>query len=327
MAIVDFRLNEAEMLMQEAYALVEVIHSAFVLDKSVNAFDEFEPFPRLTALVDILHIVMKDLVKVKAQLQVSASLRVLDSSNDKHAFSISPSKLVEFESGFDAWAKFYDLFITQVHSRTDFSNTEKFHILKSHMKGRALASIANIPVIGFNYESALSYLQKRFSPYQANNLRSSLKADQLIIQTLCEIEEPPAMGLACEQRGAWIGCDPLHTAFSPREIPSSPEPLTQKPTSQSYVTAGAIIKTDRRTPSISHRLLADCIEVQSPLPESPKDKHYCINCLKYNSHNYFICKSEITYSFSQPNLQCIFNINNTNLNMLTLNKNFHFFRV
>ena len=93
---------------------------------------------------------------------------------------MSPSKLVEFESGFDAWSKFHNLFIAQVHSRTDFSNTEKFHILKSHLKGRALASIANIPVTGINYESALSYLQKRFSQYQANDLRSSLKTDQLI---------------------------------------------------------------------------------------------------------------------------------------------------
>ena len=77
------------------------------MDKSASDFDEFEPFARLTALVDTLHVVMKDLVKVKAQLQVSESLRVPDSSNDKHAFSMSPSKLVEFESGFDASSRKY----------------------------------------------------------------------------------------------------------------------------------------------------------------------------------------------------------------------------
>ncbi|MCP3666047.1 MAG: DUF1759 domain-containing protein, partial [Gammaproteobacteria bacterium] len=80
--------------------------------------------------------------------------------------------MLDFSGDLLEWKPFWDSFFSQIHSRDDLSDVDKFHYLRCLVKGRALTVIDGIPVTGENYRVAIQLLQERFARTRA--VRESL---------------------------------------------------------------------------------------------------------------------------------------------------------
>ncbi|MCP3661487.1 MAG: DUF1759 domain-containing protein [Gammaproteobacteria bacterium] len=71
--------------------------------------------------------------------------------------------MLDFSGDLLQWKPFWDSFVSQIHSRDDLSDVDKFHYLRCLVKGRALTVIEGIPITGENYRVASQLLQERYA--------------------------------------------------------------------------------------------------------------------------------------------------------------------
>jgi hypothetical protein len=74
--------------------------------------------------------------------------------------------LPSFSGNYSNWTSFHDTFQTLIHTRTDLNNCQKFHYLKSCLKGDAFSTVEALSISSGNYQVAWELLEKRY-----NNLR------------------------------------------------------------------------------------------------------------------------------------------------------------
>ncbi|XP_055589396.1 uncharacterized protein LOC129741674 [Uranotaenia lowii] len=87
------------------------------------------------------------------------------SSSSGHSFralKLPDIKLPEFSGSILRWFSYYDTFDSLVHNNADLSDVQKFHYLKSTLRGEALKLVEKMSVTGNNYSVALKMLTDRY---------------------------------------------------------------------------------------------------------------------------------------------------------------------
>ncbi|XP_018361861.1 PREDICTED: uncharacterized protein LOC108760386, partial [Trachymyrmex cornetzi] len=64
--------------------------------------------------------------------------------------------LPSFSGAYEDWHPFFDIFNSLIHSNNSLGDIQKFHYLKSALKGEAAETIASIEISGLNYADAWS---------------------------------------------------------------------------------------------------------------------------------------------------------------------------
>lgn len=71
-------------------------------------------------------------------------------------------ELPTFNGKYEEWHAFFDLFNSLIHSNRDISDTQKFHYLRSSLKGDAAEIVSSLEICGTNYADAWMRLKERY---------------------------------------------------------------------------------------------------------------------------------------------------------------------
>lgn len=71
-------------------------------------------------------------------------------------------ELPTFNGKYEEWHAFFDLFNSLIHSNRDISDTQKFHYLRSSLKGDAAEIVSSLEISGANYADAWTRLKERY---------------------------------------------------------------------------------------------------------------------------------------------------------------------
>ncbi|XP_011858530.1 PREDICTED: uncharacterized protein LOC105556071 [Vollenhovia emeryi] len=71
-------------------------------------------------------------------------------------------ELPTFAGAYADWHAFYDMFNSIIHSNRDLSDTQKFHYLRSSLKGEASEVVSSLEISGNNYADAWARLKERY---------------------------------------------------------------------------------------------------------------------------------------------------------------------
>jgi hypothetical protein len=75
---------------------------------------------------------------------------------------LPPINLPSFEGNYIEWVNFKNTFDSMIHERNDLTNIQKFHYLKSSVKGEAQKLIVHLAITHDNYITAYNLLKSRF---------------------------------------------------------------------------------------------------------------------------------------------------------------------
>jgi len=70
--------------------------------------------------------------------------------------------LSTFTEAYEEWRNFFDIFNSLIHFNTSLTDIQRFHYLKSALKGEAIQVISSIEISEANYADAWSRLQERY---------------------------------------------------------------------------------------------------------------------------------------------------------------------
>jgi hypothetical protein len=68
-----------------------------------------------------------------------------------------------FSGNYNEWSAFHDLFKSLIHDNAELTNVEKYHYLKSNLRGEAEMILRQFPLTDSNYEKALELLESRYN--------------------------------------------------------------------------------------------------------------------------------------------------------------------
>lgn len=71
-------------------------------------------------------------------------------------------ELPTFNGKYEDWHSFFDMFNSLIHSNREISDTQKFHYLRSSLKGDAAEIVSSLEISGSNYADAWTRLKKRY---------------------------------------------------------------------------------------------------------------------------------------------------------------------
>jgi len=71
-------------------------------------------------------------------------------------------ELPTFSGQYEDWYTFYDVFNSLIHSNDALNDVQRFHYLKSALKGEAAENIAALEISGINFTNAWSRLKERY---------------------------------------------------------------------------------------------------------------------------------------------------------------------
>ena len=91
------------------------------------------------------------------------------------ALKLPDIKLPEFSGNILQWISYYDTFESLVHDNGALSDVQKFHYLKSTLRGEALKLVEKISVTSDNYSVALKLLTDRYQNFNIL-IRSHIEA-------------------------------------------------------------------------------------------------------------------------------------------------------
>ena len=91
--------------------------------------------------------------------------------------------LPEFDGTATEWPPFWDSFDSAVHSNPTLADVDKFHYLKSLVKGTAADTISGLTLTNENYKRALDLLRERFENKQIIISHSLLKLPSISSST------------------------------------------------------------------------------------------------------------------------------------------------
>jgi hypothetical protein len=87
-------------------------------------------------------------------------------STPELAVKLPALNLPQFSGSYTEWLPFYDTFNSLINNNANLNNCQKFHYLKSCLKGEASATIESLTISTDNYNAAYELLIKRY-----NNIR------------------------------------------------------------------------------------------------------------------------------------------------------------
>lgn len=71
-------------------------------------------------------------------------------------------ELPTFAGAYEDWHAFFDMFNSLIHSNPDLSDTQRFHYLRSSLKGDAAEIVSSLEISGNNYADAWARLRERY---------------------------------------------------------------------------------------------------------------------------------------------------------------------
>ena len=71
-------------------------------------------------------------------------------------------ELPTFSGSYEEWCTFNDTFLSLIHNNSQLSNIQKFHYLKSALKGNAASVIHSFEITSKNYKESWDLLKSRF---------------------------------------------------------------------------------------------------------------------------------------------------------------------
>lgn len=84
------------------------------------------------------------------------------SSSGRTCIKLPTIQMPTFDGSYNTWLEFRDKFLSLVHNSNEISNIEKFHYLKSALKGNAELIIDSVEISSQNYMVAWELLLNRF---------------------------------------------------------------------------------------------------------------------------------------------------------------------
>lgn len=81
-------------------------------------------------------------------------------ANDSHV-RLPKIDLPTFSGAYEKWHPFFDIFNSLIHSNDSLNDIQRFHYLKSSLKGDAAETIASLEISNVNYADAWSRLKVR----------------------------------------------------------------------------------------------------------------------------------------------------------------------
>ncbi|XP_011858178.1 PREDICTED: uncharacterized protein LOC105555746 [Vollenhovia emeryi] len=71
-------------------------------------------------------------------------------------------ELPKFSGAYEEWHSFFDVFGSLIHSNRELNDTQRFHYLKSSLKGDAAEVVSSLEMTGDNYRDAWARLKERY---------------------------------------------------------------------------------------------------------------------------------------------------------------------
>lgn len=159
----EFRLSKAEPLIDE-FNTVQLNIQLLITAEAEDDSDDCELFE--TTYFEIIttakHLISNSLSHTQIQSSSNQSNDSNVKSNVKYNVKLPIIKLQLFDGSYDQWMLFYDTFNSLIHSSNSISNIEKFHYLRSSLKGDALNVIHSLETSSENYEIAWQLLKDRY---------------------------------------------------------------------------------------------------------------------------------------------------------------------
>ena len=108
-------------------------------------------------------------VNEDAERTVVEAREVIANDNERAQASVRSNQvklprieLPTFNGKYEEWHAFFDLFNSLIHSNRDISDTQKFHYLRSSLKGDAAEIVSSLEISGANYADAWTRLKERY---------------------------------------------------------------------------------------------------------------------------------------------------------------------
>nr|XP_012232203.1 PREDICTED: uncharacterized protein LOC105677895 [Linepithema humile] len=83
-------------------------------------------------------------------------------NNNNNFVRLPKIELPTFSGLYKDWYAFFDVFNSLIHSNGLLNDVQRFHYLKSALKGEAAETISSLEISGLNYENAWTRLQERY---------------------------------------------------------------------------------------------------------------------------------------------------------------------
>lgn len=100
--------------------------------------------------------------KCKCMLKDSDSSQSA-SNNQRSTVKLPTISLPSFDGTYDQWLEFRDTYLSVIHNCKDLDNIQKFHYLRSVLKGNALQVIKSLEFSSNNYITAWDLLENRYN--------------------------------------------------------------------------------------------------------------------------------------------------------------------
>lgn len=173
---IEFHEKKVKLLKSEtgkitAMSTLPLIEETFVRFKEINRlledFSEYLNSDLEPPSVEVEDTYIKAISKIKEITHDSLEVSILNSTqHNKHSNSrevtLPTITIPTFDGKYIEWSPFYDSFTTLIDQDDSISTINKFHYLKSFLKGSALSTINRIPVTERNYRMAWQLLKDRF---------------------------------------------------------------------------------------------------------------------------------------------------------------------
>lgn len=105
---------------------------------------------------------LHDLEEKHNRVTASSPITSISSENNQINVRLPIINLPEFSGAYKEWLPFYDAFNNLIHQNKSLDDCQKFHYLKSCLKGEASRSVESLTISETNYLSAWCLLQKRY---------------------------------------------------------------------------------------------------------------------------------------------------------------------
>lgn len=136
-----------------------------------------------------LKALMKEFLYEHAQksapTQATTSGQVSSNVNIPLRTKLPAIEIPSFSGNYNDWTSFYDLFKSLIHCNESLSKIQKYHYLKSNLKGEAEILLRQFPLTEANYEKALELLESR---YENKRLITHSHITRLINQKKLSVE-------------------------------------------------------------------------------------------------------------------------------------------
>lgn len=151
-----FKTNHLEIL-KKATQEDRKTHKYFKEDRYYICEDEFIELKAL--MKEFLH----EHAQKSAPAKVISSCQTCSGNHSMPLRTKLPAiEIKSFSGNYNEWNSFYDLFKSLIHSNESLSTIQKYHYLKSNLKGEAEILLRQFPMTEANYEKALELLESRY---------------------------------------------------------------------------------------------------------------------------------------------------------------------